>query len=50
MKGQLELAHASQDVTFNNHALAENVEKFQANKITDVKVYDTIMELPSFAL
>jgi hypothetical protein len=26
------------------------VEKFQANKITDVKVYDTIMELPSFAL
>jgi hypothetical protein len=36
-QSQLQLAHATQDVGHSNNALLENVEKFQAKKIDDVK-------------
>ena len=32
------MAHATQDVNFSSMALADNVEKFQAKKIEDIKV------------
>lgn len=36
-QSQMQLAHAAQDVSHVNNALADNIERFQSKKIDDVK-------------